>query len=94
MKFELDLSRVKKHKKNPTPPAEGSPVMTLHEDEGFVGDEMISMTVSTAVVGLGLAFFVGVTCGYSAGFRVGKTVGHAMGVTASYASLTRMALRL
>lgn len=93
MKFELDLSRVKRHRK-PAQPVEGTPCVTLHEDEGVLADEMISMTVSTAVLGLGLSFLVGMTFGYSAGFRVGKTVGQAMGITMGYSSLARMAIRL
>ena len=92
MKFEIDLSRVKKHGKK-LPVIEQAPPESVTTENVGLFDETISMTVSTAVVGLGLAFAVGMLCGYSAGFKVGKTVGQAIGMSASYASIAKMAVR-
>ena len=97
MKFELDFSRVKNHRKpKPLPEIEAVPQEQVSDISEYVsmGDELISMSVSTAVVGLGLAFGIGMLCGYSAGFRVGKVVGQAVGMSASYASIARMAVRI
>ena len=96
MKFELDLSRVKNHRKTkPLPDIQTVPAVEQVSDEVVaIGDELISMSVATAIVGLGLAFGLGMLCGYSAGFRMGKVVGQAVGMSASYASIARMAIRM
>lgn len=95
MKFELDLSRVKNRRTvKPAPDVQEGNSRDGGADLMPVSDEMVSMSVATAVVGLGLAFGVGMLCGYSTGFKLGKTVGQAIGMSASYAQVARMAVRM